>query len=193
MALYHCSCCVPPVCHRAVWRLGLGSLLFPFLRSEILLLHCDWTLSVGENTGCQIFSFSVFDWGLGQTVVYFHAAVLLQSWMAFRKKMRKSWGHLWDHQLWNGRWLLQGQNLCRYLGMFWGKYFPAAAFLSRRNFKLLLVLFVLKKLSRLSVSENWAYISVCRWKALRIFWNKNVMLGGKKYWLDLQSPPEYND
>lgn len=185
-----CASCLSQSCVEAWLRF---SSFFPSLRSEILLLHCDWTLPVDEKTRCQILSFSVFDWGLGQTLVYFHAAVLLQSKMAFRKKMRKSWGHLWAHQLWNGRWLLQGQNPCRYLGMCWGKYSPAAAFLSRRNIKLLLALFVLMKLSWLSVSEIWAYISVCRWKTLRIFWNKNVMLGGKKYWLDLHSSPEYND
>lgn len=156
VALYHCSCCVWAACHRAAWRLGLGSLLFPpSLRSEILLLCRDWTLTVCENTQCQIFSVSLIDWGLGQTVVYFHAALLLESKMAFRKKMRESWGHLWVCQLWNGRWLLQGQKQCSYLGMCWGKYFLAPVFLSRRNFQLLLALFVLMKLSEWELSLYW--------------------------------------
>lgn len=155
VALYHCSCCVQAACHRAAWSLGLSSLLFSIpwdLRYCCCVVtgHCLCVRMHGAR-----FSVLVFDGGLGQRVVYFHAAVLLQSKMAFRKKMRESWRHLWVHQLWNGRWLLQGQKQYQYLGMCWGKYFSAAAFLSRRNLKLLLALFVLVKLSEWELSLHY--------------------------------------
>lgn len=46
--------------------------------------------SLCVRTHSARFSVSVIDRGLGQTVVYFHAALLLESKMAFRKKMRES-------------------------------------------------------------------------------------------------------